>query len=130
MDGKAVKEKLRSLGVNLAELAAKLGYDNDQRLHSQLKAADVKSGLLEEVARAIGCDVSIFYGGSRVPGANDANAGSGTAVAGVGNNVNNSDALLRAFDELAAQRHLTEKHRRKLTSSFRLLRCCLINKSV
>ena len=109
MDGKAVKEKLRSLGVNLAELAAKLGYDNDQRLHSQLKAADVKSGLLEEVARAIGCDVSIFYGVSRVPGANDANAGSGTAVAGVGNNVNNSDALLRAFDELAAQRHLTEK---------------------
>lgn len=109
MDGKTVKEKLRSLGVNLAELAAKLGYDNDQRLHSQLKAADVKSGLLEEVARAIGCDVSIFYGGSSVPGANDANAGSGTAVAGVGNNVNNSDALLRAFDELAAQRRVTEK---------------------
>ena len=62
MDGKSVKEKLRSLGVNLAELATKLGYDNDQRLHSQLKAADVKSGLLEDVARAIGCDVSLFYG--------------------------------------------------------------------
>lgn len=109
MDGKSVKEKLRSLGVNLAELATKLGYDNDQRLHSQLKAADVKSGLLEDVARAIGCDVSLFYGGSSIPGSNDANAGGGTAVAGVGNNVNNSDALLRAFDELAAQRRLTEK---------------------
>lgn len=85
MDGKSVKEKLRSLGVNLAELATKLGYDNDQRLHSQLKAADVKSGLLEDVARAIGCDVSLFYGGSSIPGSNDASAGGGTAVAGVDN---------------------------------------------
>ena len=126
MDGKSVKEKLRSLGVNLAELATKLGYDNDQRLHSQLKAADVKSGLLEDVARAIGCDVSFFYGGSSIPGSNDAYAGGGTAVAGVGNNVNNSDALLRAFDEIAAQRRVTEKAQEQMGELLALMKSMLI----
>lgn len=125
MDGKSVKEKLRSLGINLAELATKLGYDNDQRLHSQLKAADVKSGLLEDVARAIGCDVSLFYGGSSIPGSNDANAGGGTAVAGVGNNVNNSDALLRAFDEIAAQRRVTEKTQEQMGELLVLMKSML-----
>lgn len=125
MDGKSVKEKLRSLGINLAELATKLGYDNDQRLHSQLKAADVKSGLLEDVARAIGCDVSLFYGCSSIPGSNDANAGGGTAVAGVGNNVNNSDALLRAFDEIAAQRRVTEKAQEQMGELLALMKSML-----
>lgn len=125
MDGKSVKEKLRSLGVNLAELATKLGYDNDQRLHSQLKAADVKSGLLEDVARAIGCDVSFFYGVSSIPCSNDANAGGGTAVAGVGNNVNNSDALLRAFDEIAAQRRVTEKAQEQMGELLSLMKSML-----
>lgn len=122
MNGKAVKEKLRSLGVNLAELASKLGYDNDQRLHSQLKAVDVKSGLLEDIAHALGYDVSVFYGASATPGSNDANAGGGTAVAGVGNNVNNTDALLRAFDELAAQRRLTEKAQAQIDELLTLIK--------
>ena len=34
MSGKELKEILREEGVNLAELAKKLGFDNDQRLHS------------------------------------------------------------------------------------------------
>ena len=53
MSGKELKEILREEGVNLSELAKKLGFDNDQRLHSALKAEDVKSGLLEAIAKAI-----------------------------------------------------------------------------
>lgn len=61
MTGIEVKEKLKSEGVNLAELAKLLGYDNDQRLHSALKARDVKSGLLEDIARVANKSVCWFY---------------------------------------------------------------------
>lgn len=62
MDGKLVKEKLKKCGVSLSEIAARLGYENDQRLHSQLKSRDVKTGLLEDIARVIGVNMSFFYG--------------------------------------------------------------------
>ena len=39
----------------------------------------------------------------------NANGDSNTQVAGNGNNVNTNDILQRAFDEIAAQRKLTEK---------------------
>ncbi len=38
-----------------------LGYDGDQRLHSALKSEDVKSGLIEEIARVTNKSVCFFY---------------------------------------------------------------------
>ena len=61
MDGKVVKEKLKKCGIPLSEIAARMGYENDQRLHSQLKSEDVKTGLLEKICEAIGVDMSFFY---------------------------------------------------------------------
>lgn len=61
MDGKIVKEKLKKCGIPLSEIAARMGYENDQRLHSQLKSEDVKTGLLEKICKAIGVDMSFFY---------------------------------------------------------------------
>lgn len=61
MDGKLVKEKLKKCGIPLSEIATRLGYENDQRLHSQLKSSDVKTGLLEQICEAIGVDMSFFY---------------------------------------------------------------------
>lgn len=61
MDGKVVKEKLKKCGIPLSEIATRMGYENDQRLHSQLKSEDVKSGLLEKICEAIGVDMSFFY---------------------------------------------------------------------
>ena len=52
MNGKELKAILKEEGINLSELAKKLGFDNDQRLHSALKADDVKSGLIEAIAKA------------------------------------------------------------------------------
>ena len=61
MSGKEVKEILKQEGVILSELARLLGYDNDQRLHSALRAKDVSSGLLEKIARATNKNVCMFY---------------------------------------------------------------------
>lgn len=84
MSGKELKEILREEGINLAELAKRLGFDNDQRLHSALKADDVKSGLIESIARCTNKSVGFFY--KNVPGAIASD--NSVAVSGDGNNVN------------------------------------------
>lgn len=58
MSGEEVKEKLKQEGIVFSELARLLGYDSDQRLHSALKANDVRSGLIEDIACAINKSVS------------------------------------------------------------------------
>ncbi len=64
MSGLELKKILSENNITLSELAKMLGYANDQRLHSALKAADVKSGLIEEIAKAINKNVGYFYGDS------------------------------------------------------------------
>lgn len=61
MSGEQLKEKLQTLDVNLCELAAKLGYSSDQRLHSKLNADDVKTGFLADVARVLDMPISWFF---------------------------------------------------------------------
>ena len=100
MDGKHIKEILRNAGVVQAELAAFLGT-SPQNLNSALSGDNIKTGTLERVAAFLGKPVSYFYGEGNTATA----SGSGTAVAGVGNSVN--DSLL--IDEIAAQRRLTEQ---------------------
>ena len=62
MNGKDLKEKLQAESINLSELSKKMGYKTDQNLHSVLGAADVKSSVLERIARAIGKPIGWFYG--------------------------------------------------------------------
>ena len=100
MDGKHIKEILRNAGVVQAELAAFLGT-SPQNLNSALSGDNIKTGTLEQIARFMGKPVSYFYGEGNTATA----SGNGTAVAGVGNSVN--DSLL--IDEIAAQRRLTEQ---------------------
>lgn len=61
MSGKELKEILNKEGINLSELAKMLGFANDQRLHSALKAEDVKSGLIEAISRATNKSIGFFY---------------------------------------------------------------------
>lgn len=61
MKGQKIKEILRAEGFTLSEVANLLGFDNDQRLHSALKSDDVKSGLIEDIARVTNKSVGIFY---------------------------------------------------------------------
>ena len=62
MNGKEIKEKLQAESINLSELSKRMGYKTDQNLHSVLGAADVKSSVIERIARAIGKPISWFYG--------------------------------------------------------------------
>ncbi len=61
MKGQKIKEMLKSEGIAISEVARMLGYDGDQRLHSALKSEDVKSGLIEEIARVTNKSVCFFY---------------------------------------------------------------------
>ena len=112
MSGKDLKDILSAEGINLSELAAKLGFANDQRLHSALKAADVKSGLIEAIAKATNKSIGFFYRDSIGAIATDGSA----TVSGDGNSTNNqqgdnntynsSEIVIKALAELAAQREL------------------------
>lgn len=84
MSGKELKKILKDEGVNLTELAKLLGYDNDQRLHSALKAEDVKSGLIEAIAKATNKNVGFFYKDTHGTIASD----NSVAISGDGNSIN------------------------------------------
>ena len=98
MSGEEVKEKLKQEGIVFSELARLLGYDSDQRLHSALKANDVRSGLIEDIARAINKSVSWFYPETTKTVATD----NGIAVSGNENhhgNIREFISLLEKKDE-------------------------------
>lgn len=61
MTGEQIKKKLKEEKIPLREVAAKLGYDSDQRLHNALRGDNVKSRLIEEIAAAINKNVCFFY---------------------------------------------------------------------
>lgn len=62
MTGNELKKKLYSLGYNMSEIANLLGWSN-QRFFAALGAADIKTGLIEDLARVTGQPLSVFYGG-------------------------------------------------------------------
>lgn len=99
MTGQKIKDILRSEGITIADVARMLGHNGDQRLHSALKSEDVKSGLIEDIARVTNKSVCSFYEGSGNAIASD----NGIAVAGNGNQVSAISekfiALLEKKDE-------------------------------
>lgn len=99
MSGKELKEILAAEGINLSELSRLLGFSNDQRLHSALKADDVKSGLIESIAKVTNKSVGFFYKDKMNVTAVD----SSVAVSGDGNSVVNTSerfiSLLEKKDE-------------------------------
>ena len=100
MSGKELKKILVTEGINLSELARLLGFANSQRLHSALKADDVKSGLIESIARVTNKSVCFFYKDSSVETLAMDNS---VAVSGDGNSITNISerfiSLLEKKDE-------------------------------
>jgi transcriptional regulator with XRE-family HTH domain len=85
MEGQKIKEILKKEGFTLADVAKLLGYENDQRLHNALRSDDVKTGLIEDIARVTNRSVCFFYDaqvGSAIASDNS------TAISGSGNHVN------------------------------------------
>lgn len=92
MKGEIIKALLIEKGYNIAQVAEMIGT-SQQNLASNLKHTDVRSGLLEKIADAIGLPVSALYGEScgvaqRISGNNN------TQISGDSNTVAPSDAAL------------------------------------
>ena len=112
MTGEKVKALIIGRGYNVAQVAEMIGT-SQQNLAANLKHTDVRSGLLEKIAAALGLPLASFYGESfgtvqTVTGNNN------TQVAGSSNTVASSDAgvvfqLLKMKDEqlLIAMRQTT-----------------------
>ena len=97
MKGEQVKEILKRHGIALNDLAARMG-ESPQNLQSMLRAADIKTGVLERIAAAINESLYFFFGDEQTV------TGTGnTAIQGNGNHVNSETtqflALLRKKDE-------------------------------
>lgn len=61
MKGQKIKEILKAEGISIIDVAKMLGYESDQRLHNALRSDDVKSGLIEDIARVTNKSVCDFY---------------------------------------------------------------------
>ena len=98
MDGEKIKRIIKENGFSLVEIAAALGMSK-QNFSMLLKGDNIKSGTMEDIARAMGKPVNFFYTGES----------SGTAVVNggtVNGNVNGkvdegNDAVSALVDQLA-----------------------------
>lgn len=61
MKGEKVKALILGKGYSVAQVAEMIGT-SQQNLAANLKHTDVRSGLLEKIASAIGVPLSVFYG--------------------------------------------------------------------
>ena len=105
MSGEELKTRICKLtGENQAGIAKKLGR-TPQALNSLFNGSDVRSGLIEEMCSKLNLPISRIY--DSVGNISIVGDGS-TSVAGDGNNVNASAALIRAIEEISAQRRVTE----------------------
>lgn len=98
MEGEQIKAFLRKKKITVSEVAKRLGT-SQQNLAAALSVENVKTGTVEDIARAIGEPVTYFYTGES----------SGTAVVNggtVNGNVNGkvdegNDAVAALVDQLA-----------------------------
>ncbi len=114
MTGKQLKEILKVLNISQAEVA-RLLYGNldeeshtTQRLSSALKSDNLKSGLIEEVAKSINKSVYDLY---KIKECIDDDAkvvGDGSSNVNSEVHIDTSAALTKALDEMAAQREASQ----------------------
>lgn len=60
MEGQELKRILQGMGIKQADLAKKMGM-TQQNLSYVFKAASVKTSRLEEIAKALGRDITMFF---------------------------------------------------------------------
>ena len=102
MTGKELSDWIRRRGIKQIEIAERLGM-SQPTFSAVTRSPDVKSGILERIAAALGCKVSELYG--EAPSGNvNASGDNSTAVGGNYSQVNSA----KLIDEVAAQRRLTE----------------------
>lgn len=97
MTGIELKAILMTNGYTQGDIADRIG-ESQQNFSSALRSDNLKSGLLERVAEAMGVTVGFLYGeGSQV-----ANASGNNSTAIAGNNIQNSECA--RLTELLSQK--------------------------
>lgn len=96
MKGSELKQIFLLNGWSQVEICSKIG-ESQQNFSSSLRSDNVKSGLIERVAEAMGVPVSFMYG----EGPQIANASGKNSTAIAGNNINNSTDSSKLLDILA-----------------------------
>lgn len=61
MDGENLRKKIKDTGIPIAEVARLIGQSRPN-LSQALSVKDVKTGLIEKLASALGLPLSYFYG--------------------------------------------------------------------
>ena len=106
MTGKELKTKLSACGVSQSEIARRLDM-SQQSFNQSLIVNDVKSGLLERIAAAIGVDMSFFYPSE----GNNAVASGDNSVAAIQSTVTQGDSKVLQERINGLQKLLQEKER-------------------
>lgn len=92
MKGETVKALILGKGYSVAEVAEMIGT-SQQNLAANLKHTDVRSGLLEKIAHALGVPLAVFYGESFGP-ALSIKGNNNTQVAGSSNTIQQDSSLV------------------------------------
>ena len=106
MTGKELKTKLSACGVSQSEIARRLDM-SQQSFNQSLIVNDVKSGLLERIATAIGVDMTFFYPAE----GNKAVASGNNSVAAIQSTVTQGDSKVLQERINGLQKLLDEKER-------------------
>lgn len=106
MTGKELKTKLSACGVSQSEIARRLDM-SQQSFNQSLIVNDVKSGLLERIAAAIGVDMSFFYPTE----SNNAVASGDNSVAAIQSTVTQCDSRVLQERITMLEKLLDEKER-------------------
>lgn len=94
MTGKQVKDTLYIMGVKLGKLAEDMGM-TQQNFSAALKSDNVKSQFLEDIARALGKEMTMWYG--------DTTSVTQNNVAGDNNYNPRAERVQERVSELSAQ---------------------------
>ena len=86
MKGEEVKLKLKKAGVSITEIASLLGMSR-QSLSQALSVKDVKTGLIEDLSKALNVPLSYFYNDSS---SQNAVANGNKSVAAINSNISSS----------------------------------------
>ena len=105
MKGEEVKLKLKKAGVSITEIASLLGMSR-QSLSQALSVKDVKTGLLEDLSKALNVPLSYFYNDCS---SQNVVANGNKSVAAINSNISTSteDVLkerVKALESLVAEK--------------------------
>jgi transcriptional regulator with XRE-family HTH domain len=105
MKGEEVKLKLKKAGVSITEIASILGMSR-QSLSQALSVKDVKTGLIEDLSKALNVPLSYIYNDSS---SQNAVANGNKSVAAINSNISSSaeDVLkerVKALESLVAEK--------------------------